>query len=62
MEKAEKQIQKGLDLISEELSKEKYLDIDVCWTSQDFVVEEMGGTTGKAINSSWMQIKFNSNA
>ena len=62
MEKAEKQIQKGLDLISEELSKKKDLDIDVCWTSQDCVVEEMGGTTGKAINSSWMQVKFNSNA
>ncbi|WEL22992.1 DUF2268 domain-containing putative Zn-dependent protease [Candidatus Nanohalovita haloferacivicina] len=62
MEEAEKQVEEGLDLISEKLQKEIELYIDVCWTSQDFVVEEMGGSTGKAINPSWMQVKFNSKA
>lgn len=62
LEEAEKQVLKGLELISEDLKKEDELDIDVAWTSQNFVVEKMGGSTGKAINSCWLQLKFNSNA
>lgn len=62
MSEAEKQVEEGLELISRKLPKEIEADVDVCWTSQDFVIEEMGGSTGKAINPSRMEVKFNSKA
>ncbi len=60
IEEAEEAVEEGLERISDVLPKEDELDIDIGWTSQDFVVDEMGGTTGKAINSGWIEIKFNS--
>ncbi|MEF8880626.1 MAG: DUF2268 domain-containing putative Zn-dependent protease [Candidatus Nanohaloarchaea archaeon] len=61
LEKAEKKVVEGLERVSSELPKDDDLDIDLGWTSQDFVVENMNGTTGKCINSEWIEIKFNSN-
>lgn len=62
IEDAEKAAEKGLEKVSSELPKEKDLDVDLGWTSQEFVVEEMGGATGMTFNPERMELKFNSGA
>lgn len=58
--KAEELVQEAIEKVSEKLSKDDELYVDVGWTSQEFVIEEMGGTTGKAFSSNWCRIQFNS--
>ena len=58
---AKKKVREGLEIAKTELDKKDNLNIDLAWTSQEFVIENMNGTTGKCINSEWIELKFNSN-
>jgi len=62
IEKARKNIQIGLDKVTEVLPKEKTLNVDIGWNSTDFVLNKMKGTSGKCYGPERIRILFNSNA
>jgi len=53
LEFAENLVREALEKVSKKLPKDEDLYVDMGWTSQEFVIEEMGGTTGKAFSSNW---------
>ncbi|WP_414836827.1 DUF2268 domain-containing putative Zn-dependent protease [Candidatus Nanohalococcus occultus] len=57
---AREQIRKGLKTASGRLSKSEELNVDICWTSDDFVKEKMGGASGMCYSANRIEVKFNS--
>lgn len=59
LEEAKEIAQKGVDMASEHLPKNKEIKIGFGWTEEPFVLENMGGVSGKSFGSTYLHIQFN---